>query len=77
MAKKKFGDQDIDDVHGPMNQVAKEDAKAWAKEKNWSSRYSPEQLRRIEVAKMKKEKNSTKKQDRRNNKQILKNYKEE
>ena len=30
MSNKKFAAQDLEDTHGPMNRVAKEDAKVWA-----------------------------------------------
>jgi len=73
MSNKKFQDQDLEDNHGPMNSVSKDDAKVWATKKNRSKDFSEEQLHRIEVAKKQKEKKSSKKLDRRTSKQILKN----
>jgi hypothetical protein len=73
MSNKKFAAQDLEDTHGPMNSVAKQDAKVWASKKNRSNDFSQEQLHRIEVAKLQKEKRASKKIDRRTSKQLLRN----
>ena len=75
MPTKKFSNVDIDDVYGPMNSVSKEDAEIWARQKDQSKNLSPEQLHRIEVAKKKKAVNSSKKQDRKNSKELIKHIK--
>lgn len=76
MAVKKFTPEEIKDNHGPMNSVAKEHARYWAKKKAWSEDLSENQVRRIEVAKKKKEVTASKKQDRKNSKDIVKNLKD-
>lgn len=73
MSVKKFNKEDLEENHGPMNSVSKEDAEVWASKKARSKDFSPEQLHRIEVAKKKKAVRSTTKQDRRTSKNILKN----
>lgn len=73
MSVKKFNKVDLDEIHGPMNSVSKEDAEVWAAKKARSKDFSQEQLHRIEVAKKKKAVRSTTKQDRRTSKNILKN----
>lgn len=72
MTVKKFSVDEVSDNHGPMNSVAKEHAKYWAKKKAWSEDLSEHQIRRIEVAKKKKEVNASKKQDRKLSKDIIK-----
>ena len=76
MTVKKFSVEEVSDIHGPMNSVAKEHAKYWAKKKAWSEDLSEYQIHRIEVAKKKKEVNASKKQDRKNSKDIIKNFKD-
>lgn len=74
MSRKKYDSEEINDIHGPMNSVSKEDAKVWASKHGVD--YDEKQIKRIEIAKKKKARNSTKKHDRRMSKQILKNTKE-
>tara|TARA_R110000796_G_scaffold45937_5_gene111090 strand:- start:11410 stop:11649 length:240 start_codon:yes stop_codon:yes gene_type:complete len=71
MTVKKFTSVDIEDIYGPMNSVSKADAEVWALQKVRSSDFSSEQIHRIEVAKKKKAVNSSKKQDRKNSKEII------
>ena len=75
MTVKKFSVEEVSDNHGPMNSVAKEHAKYWARKKAWSEDLSEHQVHRIEVAKKKKEVTASKKQDRKNSKDIIKNLK--
>lgn len=72
MSRKKFDKEAIEDVHGPMNSVAKEDAKVWASKHGVD--YDEKQIKRIEIAKKKKAKRSTLKQDRRDAQQLMKYY---
>lgn len=74
MSRKKYDSEEINDTHGPMNSVSKEDAKVWASKHGVD--YDEKQVKRIEQAKKRKARNSTKKHDRRMSKQILKNIKE-
>ena len=76
MTVKKFSIDEVSDNHGPMNSVAKEHAKYWAKKKAWSEDLSEHQIRRIEVAKKKKEVTASKKQERKDSKNIIKNIKD-
>jgi len=73
--KKSFNPDEIDENIGPMNSVSKEDAEVWAHQKAGVD-YDEKQLKRISEAKKKKAKVSSKKQDRRFRKQILKNLDE-
>lgn len=75
MSNKKFNKEDINDIHGPMNSVSKEDSKVWASAKAGKN-YDAKQIQRIALAKKRKAVNSTKKYDRNISKQILKNVKE-
>jgi len=68
---KKFSVEEIQEIHGPMNSVAKDDAEEWTRRKH--ARETEEQQHRIKVAKKQKAKTSSKKQDRRTSKNILKN----
>lgn len=70
MANKKITDEELLDIHGPMNSVAKDDAKEWTKRKHGHE--TPEQQKRIRVAKKQKAKNSSKKHDRSVAKNIIK-----
>lgn len=70
MSTKKYNTQDIQDNHGPMNSVAKADAMVWAGVQNLES--ADEQQRRVVQAKKQKAKRSSKKQDRRTAKEIIK-----
>lgn len=72
MPNKNFDKEELTDVHGPMNSVAKEDAIIWANAKAGVD-YDPKQLKRIAVAKKQNAKKSTKKHDRNVSKQIIKN----
>lgn len=72
MTVKKLSAVDIDETIGPMNSVAKDNATMWASRKNQSENLAPAQVRRIEVAKKKKAVTSSKKQDRKNSKNIIK-----
>lgn len=72
MAVKKFTDEVFEDTIGPMNSVSKQDAKIWARKKARSENLAPEQIHRIEIAKKKKAVTSSKKQDRKNSKDIIK-----
>lgn len=72
MTIKKFSVADIEDTVGPMNSVSKADAHIWASKKAISENLAPEQLHRIEVAKKRKAVTSSKKQDRKNSKDIIK-----
>lgn len=72
MANKKVEDHDIEDLHGPMNSVAKEDAKIWTGvEHKVEEEYELHEHRTV-VAKKQKAKKSSKKQDRRISKQLVK-----
>jgi len=73
MSKKRFQDQDINDIHGPMNSVAKDDALVWsgAPPVKHLSKLDPELEREVR-AKKKKAVRSSKKQDRRTSKEIIK-----
>ena len=72
MANKKVENHDIEDLHGPMNSVAKEDAKIWTGlEHKKESEYELHEHRTV-VAKKQKAKKSSKKQDRRISKQLVK-----
>lgn len=75
MARKKFQIQDLEDIHGPMNSVAKDDALAWAGAPpvKHLSKLDAELEREVR-AKKKKAKTSSKKYDRRISKNILKNF---
>ena len=72
MAVKKFSPLELEETVGPMNSVAKENAKMWTRKKPQSEFLADEQLHRIEVAKKKKAVNASKKQDRKNSKDIVK-----
>ena len=72
MSVKKFTTEVFDDTIGPMNSVSKDDAKVWARKKARSEKLAPEQVHRIEVAKKKKAVTSSKKQDRKQSKDIIK-----
>ena len=71
MSRKKYNSEEIRDTHGPMNSVSKDDAKVWASKHGVD--YDEKQIKRIEIAKKKKARNSTKKHDRRMSKQIINN----
>lgn len=71
MSRKKYNPSEIRDTHGPMNSVSKEDAKVWASKHGID--YDEKQIKRIEQAKKKKARASTKKHDRRMSKQIINN----
>lgn len=71
MARKQFSKEEIQDVHGPMNSVSKEDAEEWTRRKH--AHETEEQQHRIKVAKKQKAKRASKKQDRSISKNILKN----
>lgn len=71
MARKKFNEDDLLDIEGPMNSVAKEDAEEWTRRKH--SHETEEQQHRIKVAKKQKAKNASKKHERNVAKNILKN----
>lgn len=71
MAYKKNTPEDLEDLHGPMNSVAKDDAEEWTKRKH--AHETEEQQHRIKVAKKQKAKRASKKQDRSISKNILKN----
>jgi hypothetical protein len=74
MASKKFNTKDLNDTHGPMNSVSKDDALAYVGVKGVKhlSKLDAE-LKREVLAKKRKLVNSTKKQDRRDSKRIIKN----
>jgi hypothetical protein len=72
MSKKKIDPEELlEETHGPMNSTAKEDAKVWTAMKSGID-YNEKQLNRIAVAKKKKAKISSKKDDRRKAKQAIK-----
>ena len=73
MAHKKFENQDLEDNHGPMNSVAKDDALVWAGAPpvKHLSKLDPD-TQRIVRAKRYKAKRSSTKQDRRVSKEIIK-----
>ena len=74
MTSKKFTNNVLHDTHGPMNSVSKEDALVLtgsAEVKHLSS-LTKESKRQV-LAKKRKLVNSTKKKDRRDGKQIIKN----
>lgn len=73
MASKRIKDQDIEDTHGPMNSVAKDDAKVWAGVDHKDESEYDEDEHRVVVAKKQKAKKSSKKLDRRISKQLVKN----
>ena len=75
MPNKQFNKEELKDIHGPMNSVAKDDAEVWANAKAGKN-YDDKQIHRIAVAKKKKAKTSSKKHDRNVSKQILKNIEE-
>ena len=72
MSVKKFTTEVFDDTIGPMNSVSKDDARIWAQKKARSEKLAPEQIHRIGVAKKKKAVTSSKKQDRKQSKDIIK-----
>ena len=74
MAKKKFNKEVLSDTHGPMNSVSKDDALVFVGIKGVKhlSKLDAEAKREV-LAKKRKLVNSTKKQDRRNSKNIIKN----
>jgi hypothetical protein len=77
MSNKKFNKEELTDLHGPMNSVAKDDALVWAGAPDVKHLSNLEPHKRREVlAKKQKAKNSSKKHDRNLSKQILKNIKE-
>lgn len=69
MARKYLTDEDISDIHGPMNSVSNEDAKEWTRRKH--AHETEEQQHRIKVAKKQKAKNSSKKHERKVSKHIM------
>ena len=71
MAHKRIKSEDLQELHGPMNSVSKEDAEEWTKRKH--SHETEEQQHRIKVAKKQKAKNASKKHERNVSKNILKN----
>ena len=72
MSKKKIDPEELlEETHGPMNSVAKEDAKIWTAMKSGID-YNEKQINRIVVAKKKKAKLSSKKDERRKAKQAIK-----
>ena len=73
MANKKITPEEIEDIHGPMNSVAKEDALAWAGAPpvKHLSKLDAEMEREVR-AKKKKAKTSSKKHDRAVSKHIQK-----
>ena len=74
MAKKKFNKEVLSDTHGPMNSVSKDDALVFVgiKGAKHLSKLDAEAKREV-LAKKRKLVNSTKKQDRRDSKNIIKN----
>jgi hypothetical protein len=70
MSTKKYKNQDVQDIHGPMNSVAKADAMVWAGVSNLET--ADDQQRRVVQAKKQKAKIASKKQDRRTAKEIIK-----
>ena len=74
MANKKFSRKVLSDTLGPMNSVSKDDALAFVGVKGVKhlSKLDAE-LKREVLAKKRKLVNSTKKQDRRDSKNIIKN----
>jgi len=70
MANKKVENHDIDDLHGPMNSVAKDDAKVWAGVDDKEEEEYDIHEHRTVVAKKQKAKKSSKKQERRISKHI-------
>lgn len=74
MAHKKIKKEDYEEIHGPMNSVAKEDALAWsgAPAVKHLSKLDADLEREVR-AKKKKAKTSSKKHDRAVSKNILKN----
>ena len=77
MAHKKFENQDLEDNHGPMNSVAKDDALVWAGAPpvKHLSKLDPD-TQRIVRAKRYKAKRSSIKSDRRVSKEIIKHIEE-
>ena len=77
MAHKKFENQDLEDNHGPMNSVAKDDALVWAGAPPGKhlSKLDPD-TQRIVRAKRYKAKRSSIKSDRRVSKEIIKHIEE-
>lgn len=72
MARKRYNPEDLDETVGPMNNVASEDARAWAHVDE--SRPLDKHKEREVRAKKQKIKKSTTKTGRRLNKQIIKNW---
>lgn len=72
MTVKKFSPDELEETMGPMNSVAKDNAKMWTERKIHSENLNPGQIHRVEVAKKKKAVTSSKKQDRKNSKDIIK-----
>lgn len=74
MAKKKFNKEILEDTHGPMNAVSKEDALVFTgvPQVKHLSKLDGE-TRRDVLAKKRKLVKSSKKQDRRDSKSIMKN----
>ena len=72
MTAKKFEDQDLEDNHGPMNSVAKDDALVWAGAPpvKHLSNLDPDTQRIVRAKKYKAKRSSTK-QDRRLSKDII------
>lgn len=71
MAHKRIKKEELQEIHGPMNSVSKEDAEEWTRRKH--SHETEEQQHRIKVAKKQKAKNASKKHERNVSKNILKN----
>jgi hypothetical protein len=71
MSRKKIDPEELlEETNGPMNSVAKEDAEVWAARKSGID-YNEKQIKRIAVAKKKKAKISSKKDERRKAKQAI------
>mgnify|MGYP000429089829 FL=1 len=75
MSKKIIDDEVLYDTHGPMNSVSKDDAEVWTEQSSGKD-YNEQQKRRIIQAKKNQAKVSSKKQDRKISKSILKNVEE-
>ena len=74
MANKKFSNKVLNDTLGPMNSVSKDDALAFVGVKGVKHlRKLDAELKREGLAKKRNLVNSTKKQDRRDSKNIIKN----
>ena len=71
MARKKIEEEELSEIHGPMNSVSKDDAEEWTRRKH--AHETDEQQHRIKVAKKQKAKNASKKHERNVSKNILKN----